>query len=68
MSETEIYKATGKLPYKMFITQDGKFICNRHGCNYFDYPLIKAECECINCNKTFKYCTCPIDFSSCCAS
>ncbi len=67
-SERDIYKATGKLPGKMFITTDGKFICNRHGCNYFDYPSLKPECECLGCNKVFMRCKCPGDFCSACAS
>ena len=66
-TEKQIYLKTGVLPYKMFITADGKFICNRHGCNYFDYPDIMPECECMCCQKNFINCICK-EFCSFCAS
>ncbi len=66
-SDKLTFSLTGKLPYKMFITKDGKFICNRHGCNYFDYPDIKSECECMCCQNNFINCGCS-EFCSTCAS
>ena len=67
LTEKQIYLKTGVLPYKMFITVDGKFICNRHGCNFLDYPDIMPECECMCCQKNFINCNCK-EFCSCCAS
>ena len=65
-SLNKCYKNIKKLPYKMFITLDGKFICNRHGCNYIDRPG-KFECECLTCQKKYTDCIC-IEFNSGCAS